>query len=203
MERRINDTETKSKDEAVGADEVAEIARDAAKNPDALEKLCDLYIDRIYGFILKRVGSVEDAEDITSLVFEKVTANLDTFDNKKASFTTWIYRIALNCVIDFSRSRGRRKEEPVEEMGESVGDVEVDFSDWVDSSVYLVQLMRNLPRKYEEALALRYFASMKVSEVAQVLGISETAASKRILRGLEKLRKLAEGKPISVELEGE
>ena len=59
---------------------------------------------------MKRVGNVQDAEDITSIVFEKVVSNLASFDESRASFTTWIYRIAMNSVTDFYRSRGRRKE---------------------------------------------------------------------------------------------
>jgi DNA-directed RNA polymerase specialized sigma24 family protein len=83
------------------------LVREAATSVDALERLCDHYIPKIYNFILKRVGSVPDAEDITSITFEKVIVNLGSFDETRASFTTWIYKIAANSVTDFYRSRGR------------------------------------------------------------------------------------------------
>jgi RNA polymerase sigma-70 factor (ECF subfamily) len=167
------------------------LVREAVTSPDALEELCDLYVPRIYNFVLKRVGKVQDAEDITSTVFEKVLLNLNSFDSGKASFSTWIYRITINSVTDYYRGRARRRETSLEDSG-------FEVLPGVDSGVerlgrYLavLELLDGLPPKYQEALTLRYFGSLKVLEVAEVLGISETAASKRILRGLEELRRVA------------
>jgi RNA polymerase sigma-70 factor, ECF subfamily len=142
--------------------------------------------------VLRRVGRVQDAEDITSTVFEKMLANLDTFDPGKASFSTWLYRIALNCITDHWRARGRKKESFMEDelfaAGVSDGGIER-----LDAYVALVELLRTLPTKYQEAVTLRYFGEMSVAEVARALGITETAASKRILRGLDELRKRSSG----------
>ena len=163
---------------------------------DALEKLCDHYIAKIYNFILKRVGNVQDAEDITSIVFEKVVSNLASFDESRASFTTWIYRIAMNSVTDFYRSRGRRKESPLDDVSPGLVAGAGDELDRADQYMALVGLMKKLPAKYAEALSMRYFAGMRVQEVAEFLGITESAASKRILRGLDGLKQLAEGGPL-------
>ncbi|MCJ7652940.1 MAG: hypothetical protein MUO75_04455, partial [Actinobacteria bacterium] len=62
------------------------LIRQAVTSPDALDELCGLYVARIYNYVLKRVGKVQDAEDITSTVFEKVLLNLESFDSRKASF---------------------------------------------------------------------------------------------------------------------
>ncbi len=172
------------------------LVREAATSVDALERLCDHYIPKIYNFILKRVGSVPDAEDITSITFEKVIVNLGSFEETRASFTTWIYKIAANSVTDFYRSRGRRKESSLDDAvaGAIAGDV--DELERADLYMVLVDLMKQLAPKYAEALSMRYFAGMRVQEVAAALGITESAASKRILRGLEGLRQLAEGGPL-------
>ena len=172
-----------------------DLAKEALESPEALERLCELYIPKIYGYVLRRVGTVADAEDITSTVFEKVIANLGAFDANRASFATWIYRISTNCLTDFYRARGRKRETPLEDGGVGTG-VEGAGGDEIeefDSHVALVDLIGRLPRRYQEALALRYFAEMSVGEVAGALEITETAASKRILRGLEGLRKMARG----------
>ncbi|MFH1150094.1 MAG: sigma-70 family RNA polymerase sigma factor [Actinomycetota bacterium] len=166
---------------------------DALDNPEALEELCDHYAPRIHRFILKRVGNVHDAEDLTSIVFEKVLVNLDSYDSTRASFSTWIYRITLNCITDHYRRRGRRKETSLEEHvagAVPVGDCGLEV---LERQRVLLDLMDRLPPKYQQALALRYFAGMRVSEVAETLGITETAASKRVLRGLDELRGIASG----------
>jgi len=172
------------------------LVREAATSADALEQLCDHYIPKIYNFILKRVGSVPDAEDITSIVFEKVVVNLGSFDETRASFTTWIYKIAVNSVTDFYRSKGRRKESSLDDDAAGAVADEGDELERADLYMVLIDLMKKLPPKYAEALSMRYFAGMRVQEVAVTLGITESAASKRILRGLEGLRQLAEGGPL-------
>jgi RNA polymerase sigma factor (sigma-70 family) len=174
----------------------AELARESLASPEALEKLCDHYVPKIYNFILKRVGTVQDAEDVTSIVFEKVIVNLESFDESRASFTTWIYRIATNSVTDFYRSKGRRRESSLDD--ESAGEVfrAKDELERADLYMVLVDLLRQLPRKYQEAVSLRYFMGLRVQEVAETLGITESAASKRVLRGLDELKRLAEGGPL-------
>jgi len=172
------------------------LVREAASSGEALEKLCAHYIPKIYNFILKRVGNVQDAEDLTSAVFEKVVTNLESFDEAKASFTTWVYRIAINSVTDFYRGSGRRRATSLDD--ESAFEVAhpADDIDRADLHMVLVDLMKQIPRKYQEAVTLRYFWGLKVAEVADTLGITESAASKRILRGLDELKRLAEGGPL-------
>lgn len=172
------------------------LARDAIGDARALEQICDLYIPKIYNFILKRVSNVQDAEDLTSAVFEKVVANLETFDEARASFATWIYRIATNTVTDFYRGRARRKEVPLEDAAGGVPAEEGDDLDRADLYLVLKEMLGRLAPKYQEALVLRYLAGMRVQEVALTLGITESAASKRILRGLDELRKMAAGGPL-------
>jgi len=172
------------------------LVRDAVGDPRALEQICDRYMPKIYNFILKRVCNVQDAEDLTSAVFEKVVANLETFDEARASFTTWIYRIATNTVTDFYRSRARRKEVPLEDAAGGEPAEERDDLDRASLYMVLKEMLGRLAPKYQEALMLRYLAGMRVQEVALTLGITESAASKRILRGLDELRKMAAGGPL-------
>jgi RNA polymerase sigma-70 factor, ECF subfamily len=170
--------------------------REALDSTEALGELCDYYAPRIYSFVLKRVGRVEDAEDLTSVVFEKVILKLDSFDEAKASFSTWIYRIALNCVTDFYRSRSRKRETCLEDAAVTDRQDRISDLERMDLHIALLDLMEQLPAKYKEAVTLRYFADMRVLEVAQTLGITESAASKRILRGLEELRMRSAGGPL-------
>lgn len=53
-------------------------------------------------YILRNVHSLEDAEDLKIQTFEKVYANIKAYDDKFA-FSTWMYKIALNCLRDFKR----------------------------------------------------------------------------------------------------
>lgn len=172
------------------------LAEEASTSPEALEELCDLYVPKIYNFALRRVGNIHDAEDITSTVFEKVLANIGNFDSDKASFSTWIYRIAINSITDYFRGRARRREASLDEATYDGGSGAPAGVERLEKYIVLIELLEELPGKYKQAIALRYFGGLRVLEVAEVLGISETAASKRILRGLDELKKMVMGGPL-------
>lgn len=59
----------------------------------------------IYRYLLARIGDVQDAEDLTENVFLKVWQALPRYQAGKASFRTWLYRIAHNTLVDHYRTR--------------------------------------------------------------------------------------------------
>ena len=67
------------------------------------EKIYRDYHGKVCGYIRSKINSAQDAEDITSDVFVKVYEKLDTFDETKASLSTWIYTITRNTLTDYFR----------------------------------------------------------------------------------------------------
>jgi RNA polymerase sigma factor (sigma-70 family) len=65
-----------------------------------------MHVRSIYAFIYSKVGNREAAEDLTSDVFVKALAHLDTGRND-ASIAAWLYRVARNAVTDYWRVGGR------------------------------------------------------------------------------------------------
>ena len=70
---------------------------------DAAEKLIQSYYDEIYRFIYRQVGHKEDAMDLTQSIFIAVLRAIPSYQAKRASFRTWLYRIAANKIIDARR----------------------------------------------------------------------------------------------------
>ncbi len=68
------------------------------------------YHDKVLHYIIGKNINIFEAEDVCQTVFVKIFNNIDRFDASKASVSTWVYTITQNVVIDFFRSRGRRKE---------------------------------------------------------------------------------------------
>ena len=91
----------------LGRDEIESLVREA-KNLDreALSELCVYFYPRIYRYVFYRVGTRQDAEDITSEVFVRMVRSLNT---QKGSFQAWLFRIASNLVIDHYRRSARQK----------------------------------------------------------------------------------------------
>ena len=71
----------------------------------AAEDIYLAYQDKVSAYIRGKVDHHQDAEDLVSQVFEKVYGKLHTFDETKASLSTWIYTITCNTVTDYYRTR--------------------------------------------------------------------------------------------------
>lgn len=67
-------------------------------------EFCDVYYNEIFHYIRKQVDDTETAKDLTQDIFLKAYQKLHTYNEKKASMRTWIYRIAYNHVMNYFKS---------------------------------------------------------------------------------------------------
>ncbi len=160
---------------------------EALTSPQALEDLCRKYMPRIHNYVLKRVGNVEESEDLTSTVFEKMIEGLEGYDAERASFATWLYRIALNAINDHYRKRGSRTEQDLEPLADNLHYSEESDVPRLERYLVLVDLLEGLPQRTQEVLTLRFFEDMSLEEISEIVDISQKAVSKRVIRGLKEL----------------
>ncbi len=75
----------------------------------AIEQLYELYADRIYRYLLARLGDPDLAADLTTEMFVRMIGRLAKFrlnsQRPAASFSAWLYRIAANLAFDHLRTR--------------------------------------------------------------------------------------------------
>ncbi|MFC1956876.1 sigma-70 family RNA polymerase sigma factor, partial [Chloroflexota bacterium] len=83
-------------------------------------ELYEEYMPKVFRYIHGRVNNMAIAEDLTSTTFEKALMNFDKYSEDKASFSTWVFSIARNTVIDFYRVESRKKLTSLEEGAEFV-----------------------------------------------------------------------------------
>lgn len=74
----------------------------------SFDKLVSLYQQRGLSIAYNMVGNLEDAKDVLQEAFVKVYLNIKGFQGK-SSFSTWFYRIIVNCCLDSLRKRKRSK----------------------------------------------------------------------------------------------
>ena len=75
-----------------------------ASRAGALEMLVGRYFKYVYNFLIKQVGDVREAQDLTQETFLRVWKNLKKFDQNR-SFKVWLFRIARNAAIDYLRKK--------------------------------------------------------------------------------------------------
>ena len=83
------------------------IRRAQALDPGALAELYDRHFDGIYRYLFTRVRHQADAEDLTEQVFLKMVDSIQRYRPQGVAFSSWLYRIAHNLLVDRYRRAGR------------------------------------------------------------------------------------------------
>lgn len=163
----------------------------AKEDPAAFEPLYERYVDQIYRYIYRRVGTHDEAEDLTAQTFQQALAALPNYEWRGVPFGSWLYRIAGNLVIRHRRVRGR---EIAMNHIERIVDERGSFDDPLESIVressrdQLYAAMRQLSADQQRALILKYVHGMKNHEVGLVLGRTEGGIKQLVHRAIIALR---------------
>lgn len=145
------------------------------------------YYDRVYKYAYTILLNKEDAEDIVEDTFFTAYACYDSFDPGKASFATWITRIAHNKAINLLKSAAYRKRAEMPVYYEAPDDkASTDTTAEINETV--LYLYSKLSIGEREFLNFRYAMDMKDSEVAELLGLPVKTVNKRYQRLLAKCR---------------
>ncbi|MBU1671115.1 MAG: sigma-70 family RNA polymerase sigma factor [Actinobacteria bacterium] len=177
------------------------IIEQARTSPEAFGVLYDTFQPMMFSYVARRVSNTADAEDVCAQVFEKLLIGLGRFDPERASFKTWLYKVANNTVIDYYRERGKTRHLSLDEAMETYryeGRVEVDYT---RKYLQVMSLISELPSAHQEVLSLRFIEDMENDEIARVLGCSKRHAAVKLFRALKALRKLAADSGVLDEIE--
>lgn len=176
----------------------AELAQAARHDPAAFDRLYRRYLPAVYRYVYARVGSAADAEDVTSAIFLDVLTSLGHY-REQGLFTAWLFTIAQRQVGAHHRRWRReaaRRVEPRTGEGDDGGQV-VDALASGDSQMHVLRVeqvdllaraVAGLSEDQREALSLRFYGGLKVSEIAEVMGKGESAVKMILHRSLSQLK---------------
>lgn len=167
-------------------------------------QIFDEYHPRIIRYLKRIIGS-DDAEDLSQVVFDKVSRGLSRFQGR-SSLSTWIYRIATNTAIDKTRSAAYNYEMEHHSFEEGTS-LEASDAPAVQASPATDQLVirkemsdcinefiDNLPPDYKTVIVLSDLEGFANKEIAEIVGISLDNVKIRLHRARAKLKKaLQEG----------
>lgn len=157
----------------------------ARKDPTALARLYREHYSAIYGFVLKRVGDHDHANDIVADVFLAMVRGLPRYRAKGIPFRCWLLRIATNQVYRWSRRHRWFRIWKVfdETLFSPKESVERD-----EPMEQLRKAILRLPCVYQTVISLHYQESMSVESIAAVLQCRPGTVKSRLSRGRELLR---------------
>jgi RNA polymerase sigma-70 factor, ECF subfamily len=168
-------------------------------NAHAFEILFERCQPQIFAIALRFTRVREDAEDIVQQTFQKAFVHLHRFEGK-ASFSTWLTRIAVNEALMVLRKRHRRREVPMRDssddeigaLGFEVPDpspnAEVNYLKR-EATEILRSAIDKLPARLRTTVELRELGQLSSRETAKRMGVSVTAVKARVFHGRRKLRK--------------
>ncbi len=152
--------------------------------------LYEQYLPRVFQYVYYRVGNRATTEDLTSDIFKKALTSFTKYNPEKASFSTWIFSIARNVLIDYYRRRSKeqefRKEAEPDLLASSTSlEEEVDR---IEELHRLRECLSLLKSSEQELISLKFSSGMTNREISRVTGLSETNVGTILCRALRKLR---------------
>lgn len=133
------------------------------------EKIYSEYYEKVYGYIVSKINNPHDAEDIAADVFVKIYSKLDTFDESKASISTWIYTVTRNTLTDYYRTRKVFAEIPETLENDTFIDDEICNAETLEK---LADALEKLDSRERDIIILRFYSGKTLKEIAEKMDIS-------------------------------
>ncbi|TSB46632.1 RNA polymerase sigma factor [Alkalicoccobacillus porphyridii] len=169
------------------------IKRIVRKNDkQAANELVRLYYQSVYTYVYKQTIDKELALDLTQEIFIQMLGSLHTFNVEKASFTTWLHRIATNRSIDYFRSTYHKYEKHRVEVQEQM------FTKFEDTALLIERkeeaealnaLIASLDTTSSQIVRLKSFADATFLEVAASLEMKESTVKSKYYAALRVMKK--------------
>ena len=156
-------------------DERELVERARRSDPEALSRLYETYFDRIYRYVAVRVGSTEEAEDLTQQVFLQAFEALPSFKWRGVPFSSWLFRIAHSQVVDHHRKASRTQVMPLEVPVAVAGPDPCEEAEREMALERVREALASLTELQREVISLRFAAGLSTAETAKTMGKREGA----------------------------
>ncbi len=157
----------------------------------AFEALYDHFYDQIFRYIVFKTSDFTTAEDLTEDVFLRMLESIRKFKPQGHPFSSWLFRIAHNRVIDHYRKRGRDRNVPLDTILSTVGDSQTTLDNYVETKLAMRevnQAMAQLTELQREVLNLRFAGGLSIKETAETVKRNENSVKALQHSAVKKLR---------------
>lgn len=160
---------------------------------DAFGELYKRYLDAIYRFVYFRTGHNEDAEDLTEQTFLKAWEALPKYRQVGKPFSSWLYRIAYNVVVDYHRHNKKVEGISQELIRESILIQPQGTLKNVEDREEITNLARAITKLSEEqqmVIIFRFIEGMSYKQVSEIIGKNEGTCRMIQFRALTALQNI-------------
>jgi RNA polymerase sigma factor (sigma-70 family) len=157
---------------------------------EAFTVLYELFMPKVYRYISFRISDENMAQDLTSIVFEKALTKFGGFNPQKASFSTWIFTIARNTVIDHYRVYKKHEDVVTNVETKTTAQYPSPEDEVIkaENTKRLRIFLSRLNKREQEAVILKYSNGMSNRKIGEILNLTETNVGSILCRTIRKLR---------------
>lgn len=163
----------------------------------AASKLIEIYYKDVYRYVFKQTADRELSKDLTQEIFISILNSINSYSFEKASFKTWIYKIASNKIIDFYRSKFYKYKTIVDEIDDysllSSENIEEEFQIREDLNE-VINIVNTMNANIQEIFRLKVFGDMSFKEISIILELSESTVKTRYYGAIKKIKNIMEEK---------
>lgn len=180
--------------------DTALVQRAQANDRAAFNEIVLRYKSKVYNYIFRMVHSALDAEDLTQETFIRAYLSIRSFQSR-ASLNTWLFRIATNLCIDYSRknkkvqamttSLSQESDSEEEETQRDIPDLAFDPQRMLmnkELGARLNDALRELPEKLRTVVLLYDIEGLPYEEIALVVGCPLGTVKSRLFNARSALR---------------
>lgn len=149
------------------------------------EAVAQRYRDNLFAIAFQYTKNAADADDMVQIALLKCYQNKKPFESEQHA-RNWLIRVTVNECKRYLTSPWRRLTAPIDEYAQTLG-----FESPAQSSLFCAVM--KLPQKYRVCVHLYYYEDYSVREVAELLGLRESAVQTRLMRARQQLKSTLEG----------
>ena len=162
------------------------MARAQAGDQGAFEKIYREHVGRVFGICLRMLSNLSRAEELTQRIFVRAWMKLNSFRGE-SSFSSWLYRLSVNMVLNELQSCRRESGRPFDCDGSQIAP-EPSVTPSPNRQMDLEKAVASLPPQARIVFVMHDIEGYRHAEIADVLGVAVGTAKAQLFRARRLLR---------------
>ncbi|MBK15230.1 MAG: hypothetical protein CL770_00880 [Chloroflexi bacterium] len=178
-------------------EQINQLVVDSQKgSKESFVKIYENFYVKVFRYIYVKCSNVQESENLTQEVFIKAFKSISSFKFREngtsgPSFSSWIFTIARNQIIDYYRKNSSKTESYIDNIQEEYWSVSENLEDELDNKLQFNKIIKNMEKLtslQKEVINLRFAAQMSLSETAKILNKNENSIKSLQHSAIKKLR---------------
>ena len=165
------------------------IERCLGGDEEGFEMLVKKHQNHVINTVYSLIGATRDADDIAQEVFIKVYKNLVSF-NKKAKFSTWLYRITVNTAYNHLKKEKRSVPSDYVQAADVFRKSSLEELESREKQELIRKSIERLPFRFRRVIVLKEIEGLSYKDIAKTLGCRLGTVESRLFRARRMLKKI-------------